>query len=334
MHTLSFHIARFGGLTVEHLLTALKAVAEPTRLRLLALCAHMDLTVSQLVQVTGQSQPRLSRHLKLLSDAGLLTRVREGSWVFYRIAPDGPAAGLAQLLVDSLDHQDPAMALDFARLEKVRQLRAETAAAYFSRNAARWSEIRALHVEEQDVEQALLGLLPEAPIGNLLDIGTGTGRILEVVQDRVQRGLGIDLSPDMLTLARANLDRHNLRHCSVQHGDMYQLDLPGGNFDVVTIHQVLHFAEAPEVAVAEAARVLKPGGQVIIVDFYRHDLQELRDNHEHRWLGFHDGQILDWCQSAKLAPKAPQHLPGDPLTVGLWTAQKTGPITYDEETAA
>lgn len=307
---------------MEQLLLALRAVAEPTRLRLLVLCAHMDLTVSQSVQILGQSQPRVSRHLRLLAEAGLLERLREGGWVFYRIARKGPIADFARSLVDAVDDDDPTIALDFQRLEGVRAARAKAAADYFSCNAERWDEIRSLHVDERQVEKSLLDLLADRQLDDLLDIGTGTGRIIEVLSPRVARAVGVDLSHDMLTIARANLERKRLRNCAVQHGDMYQLPMAGASFDAVTIHQVLHFAERPEEVVGEAARVLRPGGLLVIVDFRSHGLDYLREAHEHRWLGFADEDVAKWCRGSGLEPDPPAHLAGDPLTVAIWSSRR------------
>jgi DNA-binding transcriptional ArsR family regulator len=211
---------------MDFLLTALKAAAEPTRLRLLALCAHGELTVSELTQILGQSQPRVSRHLKLLCDAGLLDRFREGTWAFYRRAERGPCAELARTLIDAIPADDPTLALDLERLDAIKRSRAEAAAAYFRENAARWHEMRSLHVPERDVEAALTQLLPAEGIRDLLDLGTGTGRMLELFGPRVERALGVDLSREMLAVARANLERAGLRNCQVRQADMYQLPLP------------------------------------------------------------------------------------------------------------
>ena len=208
---------------MDQLLSALKAAAEPTRLRLLVLCAHMDLTVSQLTQVLGQSQPRVSRHLKLLLEARLLERQREGSWAFYRLAGKGPAAELGRTLVDSIPADDPVLQLDMERLDVIRRVREKVAADYFRRNAAEWDRVRSLYVEEAEVERQLLALLPEGQVEDLLDIGTGTGRVIEIFGKRVGRAVGIDLSHEMLTVARNNLEHAQLRNCLVQHGDMYKL---------------------------------------------------------------------------------------------------------------
>ena len=307
---------------MEPLLSALKAAGEPTRLRLLALCAHMDLTVSQLTQILGQSQPRVSRHLKLLWEAGLLDRFREGNWVFFRLATRGPVAELARILVDSLDHDHPVLSLDFARLEKIRREREKLAADYFRRNATQWHEIRALHVDEAEVERQLLALIPNGEVEDLLDIGTGTGRVIEILGPRVRRAVGVDLSHEMLTVARSNLERAQLRNCLVRHGDMYQLPLQGGSFDAVTIHQVLHFAERPGEVIGEAARVLRPGGRLIVVDFDKHELEFLRDEQAHRWLGFREDEVAGWFGQAGLETGPVKFLPGDPLTVGIWQARQ------------
>src|SRR5215813_12039423 len=164
---------------MEHLLAALRAVAEQTRLRLLVLCAHGELTVSELTQILGQSQPRVSRHLKLLCEAGLLDRFPEGNAVFHRLAETGAGAGLARQILRLLPREDETLRLDRARLGQIRAERAATAAAYFRKNAARWNELRSLYVDEQKVEAELLRLLPAGDVVELLDIGTGSGRILE-----------------------------------------------------------------------------------------------------------------------------------------------------------
>jgi ArsR family transcriptional regulator len=305
---------------MDAILAALRAAAEPTRLRLLVLCAHSELTVSELTQILGQSQPRVSRHLKLLCEAGLLDRFREGTHAFFRLRQDGDVGSFAQMLIDALPDADRTLALDFERLEAIKRDRAVTAAEYFRKNAEQWDKIRSLYVDEQEVERALLDLLPARGIHDLLDLGTGTGRILELVADRVERAVGVDLSREMLAIARANLERAPRRNLQVRQGDMYQLPWPAASFDVVTVHQVLHFADDPADALAEAARVLRPGGRLVVIDFAPHDLERLRLEHAHRWLGFEDAQIDAWCRAAGLNPETPVRLPGKPLTVCLWPA--------------
>ena len=305
---------------MDALLTALKAVAEGTRLRLLVLCAHGDLTVTDLTQILGQSQPRVSRHLKLLHDADLLDRFQEGSWAFYRLVTKGPLAELAQILVDSVPADDPIILGDLRRLEEIRQARAARAADYFRRNASKWDEIRSLYIDDALVEQHLLAALPSGQVEDLLDIGTGTGRILKVLAPHVRHALGIDLSREMLMLARSNLERAGLKHCAVRQADMYQLPLATASYDLITIHQVLHFAEAPAKVIREAGRVLRPGGKLLIIDFKAHQQAELRDSHAHCWLGFEAADIETWCQDGGLHSLATQQLPGDPLTMMIWSA--------------
>ncbi|MFQ6018398.1 MAG: ArsR/SmtB family transcription factor [Kiloniellaceae bacterium] len=309
---------------METLLSALKAVAEPTRLRLLVLCAHSDLTVSELTQILGQSQPRVSRHLKLLCEAGLLDRRREGSWAYFHLAQRATGAELARILVDSVPDDDPIVALDLGRLEQAMRARAARAAAYFRRNAAQWDEIRSLYVDEDEIERRLLELLPAGEVQDLIDIGTGTGRIVEIFGPRVRRALGIDLSQEMLLIARSKLERAKLRNCQVQKGDMYQLPLAGQSFDAAVIHQVLHFAEVPADAIAEAARVLRPGGRLVVVDFAAHSLDYLRSEHAHRWLGFREPEVTKWFRAAGLRPDSPIRLSGDPLSVLIWSATRPG----------
>lgn len=307
---------------MDDLLATLKAAAETTRLRLLALCAHGELTVTELTQILGQSQPRVSRHLKLLCDAGLLDRFREGTFAFYRLAEKGSSAELARVLVDAIPDSDPTLTLDLERLEATKRGRSETAAAYFRENAARWHEIRSLHVAEGEVEAALLRLFPAAGVEELLDIGTGTGRMLEVLGPRVQRAVGVDQSREMLAVARTKLEEAGLRHCHVRQADMYQLPFPSGSFDAAIIHQVLHFTESPAEVVAEAARVLRPGAPLLIVDFAPHTLEALREEHAHRRLGFSDQEVAGWCRQSGLSCGPVAHLPGDPLTVSIWPATR------------
>jgi len=307
---------------MEHLLATLRAVAEPTRLRLVILCARGELTVTELTQILGQSQPRVSRHLKLLCEAGLLDRFREGSWVFYRLSQSGPASALARQLVAACDDNDPTIGLDLQRLATIKQQRADLASAYFRENADQWDRIRSLYVDEREVEAALVEIIAVADARDLLDIGTGTGRMLEILAPRVEHALGIDQSREMLSIARVNLARAGLENGSVRLGDMYQLALPDSSFDAVVIHQVLHYADRPAAAIAEAARVLRPNGVLLLVDFAPHELEFLREEHAHRRLGFSDAEVAEWCRAAGLDPTPSRHLAGEPLTVVIWAAHR------------
>jgi ArsR family transcriptional regulator len=310
------------GASMGDLLTALRAVAEPTRLRLLVLCARGELTVSELAQILGQSQPRVSRHLKLLCEAGLLDRFREGSWVFYRLSVGSAAGALSRHLVAACGDADATIALDLQRLAAIKRQRAEQAAAYFRENAAHWHRIRSLYVDEREVEAALTEIFAAAGPQDLLDIGTGTGRMIEILGPRVSHALGIDQSREMLAVARVNLERAGLGNSIVRLGDMYQLPLADSSFDAVVIHQVLHYADRPAAAIAEAARVLRPGGTLVVVDFAPHALEYLRDEHAHRRLGFADDDVAEWFGAAGLDASPPSRLPGDPLTVVIWSARR------------
>ena len=307
---------------MEYLLAALRAVGEPTRLRLVMLCARGELTVSELTQILGQSQPRVSRHLKLLCEAGLLDRFREASWVFYRLSQSNPLGALARHLVAACNDSDPTIALDLQRLAAIKRQRADVASAYFRENAAQWHRIRSLYVDERVVEAVLVEIITAADPRDLLDIGTGTGRILEILAPRVERALGIDQSREMLAVARVNLDRAGLENGLVRLGDMYQLALPDSSFDAVVVHQVLHYADRPAAVIAEAGRVLRPSGILVLVDFAPHTLEFVRDDHAHRRLGFADSEVAEWCAIAGLEPAPPRRLPGDPLTVVIWTAHR------------
>src|SRR5271154_1043028 len=310
------------GAAMDEVLAALRAVAETTRLRLLVLCARGELTVSELAQILGQSQPRVSRHLKLLCEAGLLDRFREGSWVFYRLSSGSAASALSRHLVAACGEADETIALDLQRLAAIKRQRADLAAAYFRDNAAQWHRIRSLYVDEREVEAALTEIIAAARPHDLLDIGTGTGRMIEVLGPRVIHALGIDQSREMLAVARVNLERAGLANSIVRLGDMYQLPLADASFDAVVIHQVLHYADRPAAAIAEAARVLRPNGILVLLDFAPHALEFLRDEHAHRRLGFGDAEIAQWCRAAGLDPAPSRALPGDPLTVVIWTAHR------------
>jgi ubiquinone/menaquinone biosynthesis C-methylase UbiE/DNA-binding transcriptional ArsR family regulator len=309
----------FAGLTVT-----LKAAGEPTRLRILALLAEAELTVSDLTEILRQSQPRLSRHLRLLTEAGLIERFREGSWAFFRLGERGGTAELARALIGRLKPDDAIVLRDRERLTTVRASRAAAAQNYFRRHAAEWDRIRRLHVADAAVESAIRTALADKPIRSLLDLGTGTGRMLELFGADIERGLGLDLSLDMLALARARLDRAGLKHCSVRHGDIYDLALPRDSFDVVIIHQVLHFLDDSARAIAEAARVLRPGGRLLVVDFAPHDLEFLREEHAHRRLGFAAETVTQWLEAAGLDVLRQETLPPGPqgkIAVSLWLAR-------------
>ncbi|MEO7362000.1 MAG: metalloregulator ArsR/SmtB family transcription factor [Gemmatimonadaceae bacterium] len=307
---------------MDALLAALKSAAEPTRLRLLALLSHGEATVSELCRILAQSQPRVSRHLKLLTDGGLVDRFPEGSWVFYRLADGTVASTLVQQLIANLDQSDGRLVSDRQRLDVVRAQRTAHAQAYFKEAAEDWNAIRSLHVDEREVEQAIQHALGDTPIANMLDVGTGTGRMLELVGPRAGRALGVDISQDMLRIAREALERTAQPHVQARQGDMYRLPSAANAHDLVLVHQVLHFADEPAAVVAEAARVLQPGGRLLIIDFAPHRVEELRTDHQHRRLGFTDDEVLTWCIACGLQGSVASRLPGTPLTVLLWLCHK------------
>ncbi|MFN3232828.1 MAG: ArsR/SmtB family transcription factor [Alphaproteobacteria bacterium] len=314
---------------MDDLLAWLKAAAEPTRLRLLALLDGNELTVSELTQILGQSQPRVSRHLKLMAEAGLVERFSEGTWAFYRLSERVQARSLVRSVVDLIPEDDDIAARDLDQLEQVKAARASAAAAYFSDNAENWDRIRSLYTPEDKVEEAILALLGNEPIGTLLDVGTGTGRILSVLSGQIDRGIGIDINRDMLAVARANLDEAGASHCQVRQGDMYHMGIVDGGADTAIFHQVLHFAEDPASAVREAGRVVGPGGRLLIVDFAPHELEYLRADHAHRRLGFADEEVAAWCRAAGFTDVSVKHMTGGELTVALWLARRKGSARPD-----
>ena len=307
----------------DAVLNALTAAGEATRLRLLALLAEAELTVSELVTILGQSQPRVSRHLKLLAEAGLVERHREGSWVFFLISQSGPAAGFARDIVARLAPADPHLMADRARLAEVREARAELAARYFAAHAANWDEVRAMHLPEERVEAAMLEAVGAAPVNAVLDLGTGAGRMLEILAPRATRAVGVDQSPQMLSVARARLERGGLRNAQLRQGDLYALPVELDFYDLVVMHQVLHYLDDPLRAIREATRALRPGGRLLIVDFAPHDEESLRLAHAHRRLGFSTEEVAGFLVAAGLDVElrrelAPQAGESGKLTVTIW----------------
>ncbi|GLI91363.1 ArsR/SmtB family transcription factor [Methylocystis echinoides] len=313
-------------LRMEPALAALNAAAEETRLRLLALLAQSELTVSEVVAILGQSQPRVSRHLKLLVEAGLVERRREGAWAFFRLAPGGETGAMARQLAGWLDPADPVLAEDLARLAEVRHARAENAARYFAAHAAEWDDIRSLHVPETLVEAAMRDAVGEKPVRCVLDLGTGAGRMLELFAPLAQQAVGVDLSTAMLAVARGRMEETGLRNVQLRQGDIYALPVERNSVDLAIMHQVLHYLDDPARALREAARVLAPGGRLLVVDFAPHQEEALRDKHAHRRLGFSNAEItgllaqagLETLLHRELAPPAKE---GAKLTVSLWLAQ-------------
>jgi len=302
---------------------SLKAAAESSRMRILALLSQGDLTVSDLTEILNQSQPRVSRHLRLLLEAGLIDRYQEGSWAFFRLTDAEDERAFVKGLIERIDLSDAQIQRDLERLGDVKRRRQDTARAYFSEHAESWDQLRSLHAPDKAVEAALLKLIGKRPFQSMLDLGTGTGRVLEILAPYYTRGVGIDLSREMLAVARANLDRAGVTHVQVRQGDIFAAQIERNAFDLVTMHQVLHYLDDPARAIREAARMLRPGGRLIVVDFAPHSLEILRDQHAHQRLGFSDQQMREWFEAAELKleesqafqPSAPAD---DKLTVKLW----------------
>ncbi|PHS27788.1 MAG: ArsR family transcriptional regulator [Robiginitomaculum sp.] len=325
---------------MEQLVTALRAIGEPTRLRILSLLSRGELTVSELVNVLGQSQPRVSRHIKLLASAGIIERLPEGTWVFYRLADHGRGQRIAQSIIALLDDADRVLARDLERLDAVKHARTNAANAYFAEVAKDWAHIRSLHLSEGSVETALREAAGNRHFKAMLDIGTGTGRMLEVFGAQTDQALGIDLSHEMLNLARLNIEKAGLPNCSVRHSDLYNLPFEDNKFDLVCVHQVLHYLDEPATALGEAVRVMAPGGLITIVDFAPHQLEFLREQHAHRRLGFTDTEMEIWMDQVGLSNIT--HLALRPdiqdaganhLTVKIWTAERASTPAQREVSA-
>ena len=302
-----------------------RALADPTRLRIVHLLRRMELAVGEIALVVGQSQPRVSRHVRILVDAGLIERRKEGSWVFLSICSDAATAALSVFL----DAAPPApsemlwVEADLARLAAVRAERARMAEQFFATHAEEWDALRSLHAPEAEVEAAMLGILDDAPLGRLLDIGTGTGRIATLLAQKATQVVGVDRSAEMLRLARGKLDAEADGKVRFIAGDFNDLPLTDAAADTAVLHQVLHYAQAPEKVIAETARVLTPEGRLLVVDFAPHEHEELRVRDAHARLGFSDRQMAGWFKAAGLEPAGIETLAGGTLTVKLWLGRRS-----------
>jgi ArsR family transcriptional regulator len=296
-------------LSTNRAVEVLRAAGESTRMRILSLLAREELAVLEICRVLDQSQPRISRHLKLLAEAGLVERFPDGAWVFYRLAIDGQAGDLIASIIGRIDPKDPVILRDVDQLAAVLSERTAEASEYFARNAARWDEIRSLYVAEDAVEGAILKAAGPGPFKRLVDLGSGTGRMLTLLGPHAEQALGLDLSQQMLNIARRNVAESGLANVELRHGDIFETRLADACADLVVVHQVLHYLGDPAAAVREAARITAPDGRLIIVDFAPHGHEFLREQHQHRRLGFSDEEMGRWVAEAELPLLAHLELP-------------------------
>ena len=314
-------------LALNEMVDVLKAVAETTRLRILFLLDKGDLTVSDLTKILGQSQPRVSRHLRLLTEANLIERYQEGAWAYFSLSSCSLRQEMLNTVLEHIDRRDNFIEGDMARLDEVKKERSRAAAAYFSKNAHDWDKLRLLHVPDNTVEQTMVELVGTTPFQSMLDIGTGTGSLLKLFSPLYTRAIGIDNNRDMLAVARVNLDKAGISNAQVRLGDVANLPVENETFNLVTIYQVLHFLSDPESAIFEAARVMRPGARLIIVDYAPHELEYLREKYAHIRMGFSDSQMADWLDKAGLTlektlsfqPQQNGNTKG--LTIKLWLAR-------------
>lgn len=312
-------------LSAKQTVDVLRAAGEPTRLRILALLEREELAVLELCRVLDQSQPRVSRHLKLLAEAGLVERFPDGAWVFYRLSSAGRQREVIGQVLAHINAEDPVLARDRRKLDDVQAERADAAQAYFAENAAQWDQIRSLYVSDDHVETEVQAVAGRGRVGKLVDLGSGTGRMLTLLGPQADQALGLDLSQQMLNIARRNVTEAGLTNVELRHGDIFDTRLPEASADLVVVHQVLHYLGDPAAAVREAARVVAPGGKLIIVDFAPHKHEFLREQHQHRRLGFSDEEMGRWLNEAELPSVQMHALPptrADGLTVKIWAAQR------------
>lgn len=316
---------------MENLLAALKAAGEETRLRLLAVLNYGELTVTELTHILGQSQPRVSRHLKLLTEAGLVMRYPEGSWVFYRLSDQGHSAEIVSAVVSMLPGNDLILQRDYDRFLQVQSNRSEKAQDYFSSNAVNWETLRNLHIADSKIESKMLEMLGNRKINEFVDFGTGAGRMLELFGPRAIKAVGFDLNAEMLALARTRLEELSLSNCQVRLGDVALLPLKSASADLIVIHQLLHFLDDPAAAISEASRILSPNGLLLVVDFAPHEMETLREHHAHRRLGFSKDEILNVFNDVDITSHDYVHLdrrgtkssPSESLRVTIWSGIKS-----------
>jgi ArsR family transcriptional regulator len=309
-------------LSADQTVEALRAAGEPTRLRILSLLAGEELSVMEMSRILDQSQPRVSRHLKLMTDAGLIERFPDGARVYYRLSHDAQARRLIDTVLDIL--AEDAGEADHRRLDEVRKDREEAAVSYFEQVAPQWDRLRSLYVSESAVEAALEKAVGPGPFERVVDLGTGSGRMLTLFGKKAKMSVGLDLSQNMLNIARTHVTKAGVAQVELRHGDIFATRLPAASADLVIVHQVLHYLSDPAAAVAEAARLVSAGGRLVIIDFAPHDFEHMREAHQHRRLGFADSEINGWLQDGGLTPSAPIALPHDAegLTVTIWTAER------------
>lgn len=316
---------------MENLLAALKAAGEETRLRLLTVLNYGELTVTELTHILGQSQPRVSRHLKLLTEAGLVMRYPEGSWVFYRLSDQGHSAEIVSAVVSMLPGNDLILQRDYDRFLQVQSNRSEKAQDYFSSNAENWETLRNLHIADSKIESKMLEMLGNRKINEFVDFGTGAGRMLELFGPRANKAVGFDLNAEMLALARTRLEELSLSNCQVRLGDVALLPLKSASADLIVIHQLLHFLDDPAAAISEASRILSPNGLLLVVDFAPHEMETLREHHAHRRLGFSKDEILKVFNDVDITSHDYVHLdrrgtkssPSESLRVTIWSGIKS-----------
>lgn len=287
---------------MEDFVNALKSIAEPTRLRILNILLTQELTVSEITEVLNYSQPRISRHLKLMCDAGVLDRVQEGAWVFYRVSANQTEGKLARSIASLMPESTAITERDMMRLRDVRKNYARKAQDFFEQNAETWNDVRSLYFASDKVDKALLEFVRNQKFDNLLDLGTGTGKMLELLGPFVNNAMGIDNSQQMLSVARSMLAENKLNHCQVRLGDIFDMNLPSEmRFDAITIHYVLHYLNDPQMLLSQATKLLSDNGKIVIVDFASHEVEMLREKFNHRRLGFSNKEMADWASTNKLA---------------------------------
>ena len=296
-----------------------KAQADVTRIRLLNLLLHHELNVNEIVMVMGMGQPRISRHLKILTDCGLLKSRRDGLWVFYSASKDGRGGNFNEFYYKFIAG-DSELNSDYAAMKGVLEEGSRERTRFFDSIASNWDDIKQSIFGDLNISSEILERIKQCDVA--ADLGCGTGELLPYMKQKAKRVIGVDKSPKMLEEAEHRL-ASNGRGIELRIGEIEHLPMRDGEADTAVINMVLHHLPSPDAGIHEAGRVLKSGGSLIIVDLEKHQNEEMRKNYEHRWLGFTRKNIERWLGAGGFLPREfVQYDVRNGLKIDLYVSEK------------
>ena len=273
-----------------------KALADPCRARLTAVLLSGEFTVQELTRIMGMGQSRVSRHLKILTEAGVLSVKRQGTWSYYRAGEESTFfSGIRPAFERELSSL-PERCRDLAAVSKVLEERRRRSQEFFDCHARQWDDLARTLLPVPEYRQRLLQLVPEG--ASVLEIGIGTGGLLTELTSRASRVIGVDHSPAMLEEARRRLNDRGIGGIELRLGEMSHLPLSDASVGCVVANMVLHHAADPPAVLAEIRRVLAPGGTLLLADLARHERESAREQLADQWLGFEDNELTEWLRRA------------------------------------